>query len=496
MGDSRFALPCRCPSERVRLRARGLTALTAIRRSAAQEDRVNTTMTRADFLRATAAGAFAASLGNVFVGREHAHAGPLPRAGYVVPAGTTLVNPVGTAPTFDQGVAVVLQNDNVTVVNPELRGWRRCLDVKRNPLTGKVPRNVKILFDPAAPGYATSGLYRSRTPILVERVDGLDVGGVNGGVWRCRDCFKGAEILGAQNADFHDFNFAGDAITWGDRGPGYKWGIKVLPDITYGPPYINSNISYRRGLVSMFTDEGLSVDPRGNEPDATPVREADTVKRVNIKRRKVILASPNWHDVGNRYAGYWLVFVSGRARGKMVQITSQSDASLAVADDGSVLRLVAGADAVLIGMPTRNLLVEDNVIDGDRGRVCATAGGFVFDSVYRGNRMDAPNAFRYSSLGSDFGLRDSSRAFQALRIASLVVGGRGSVTGKIKAIPSLGNRVDGNHAKGGDISFHTVQHAPNPTGRRYLNYASANTFQGDAEQPDARLWNDEYNDLR
>jgi hypothetical protein len=389
-------------------------------------------------------------------------------------AGQTLEAPVRKCSTFDQDTGFVIKQDEVTLVNP------RVVDCRVGVLVGKeangtYPDNVKILADPTRTGYDASGFYHTRTAVRVRGMEGLEVGGVKGGVLKFRNNYRNITFESGRNARFHHNDILGPSYVFpnGNGKVGSTVGIKGLAqyDQMVGANEV-ANVEVDHNTVSRVSEEGISADPGSGDAGAM-VRETDTVSGRNVDYDWVELSDAAWVGSGSRYAGYFLVFNTGAARGKFLYINAHAGKRFNVHDPNSVLSSVAAGDSVSVSAIYRDLSFHHNTVDATGSRVGMSFGAAVFRSDMANNTVSGYADYDYPGK---YNLRQNPSGVtvpQAIRVASQHgITGAGSVTGNTKGIPSAYNTVTGNWVDGA-LSFHCIR-GSYPT----RNYWADNVMRG------------------
>lgn len=398
--------------------------------------------------------------------------------GLIPAAGRTVVAPRIKASTFDTGVGILIQADNVTVVNPRLENFAQGVRIQRKP-DGGLPRDCRIIFDSDAAGATDAGIFNCRKGISASRFDTLEVGGVSGGYLRFRRCYRNVVIEGGRGGSFHHCDIQGPSFIFpeGNGKVGSIVGIKALASYTLGAPY---ECSYHRiygNVVTGISEEGISFDPASidSEPMA---RETDTISSVQPASHSITLSNPGWRDKGDIFGGYFVVFCSGAANGRFLLIGEQSGPWLALLDPDNALSDVKAGDQVTIGMLYHHNVVANNRVDVTDSRVGISFGGFSFRGRIESNRVTGYANYDYPDY---FNLRqvDGVTASQAIRVGSQTeLPGSGTITSNTRRAPSAFNSVVGNSTDG-DVSLHLIELSHDHY--RSPNYWARNTFPGSGQ---------------
>ncbi len=390
----------------------------------------------------------------------------------------TLVAPERKCATFDQGTGFVIKQDDVTLINPRAVDCRVGVLVSKKA-NGAYPNNVKILADPTRTGYDTSGFYHTRTAVRVLGMEGLEVGGIRGGVLKFRNNYRNIEFESGQNARFHHNDILGPSYVFpnGNGEVGSIVGIKGLAQHRrmVGAKAVD-NVEVDHNTVSRFSEEGISADPNSRDEGAM-VRETDTISLRSADYDWIELSDAAWEGSGSRYTGYFLVFNTGAARGKSLYISTHAGKRFDVNDPDNVLSSVATGDSVSVSAIYRDLSFHDNVVDATGSRVGMSFGAAVFRSDITDNTVSGRAGYDYPDT---FNLRRAGGITvpQSIRIASQGgITGVSSLTGNVKRIPSAYNTVTGNRVAG-EISFHCVR----------CSYPSRNYWVSNVETGTGILW--------
>jgi hypothetical protein len=413
-------------------------------------------------------------------------------------AGQTILNPVRKETrTRYKDVGILVNQDNVTIVNPDIEGYLYGVKVTRKP-NGDLPKNTRILFDPTAQGASTArGFVDNYMGVYGERFYGLEIGGLTGSFLKFRDNYRPIELSGGIDLNVHHNDILGPGYVHplsynGVRGS--VSGIKFLPDASLGKPLETMGIQITDNKLAQISEESISTDCRGNEGDKTPIREIDYVSSVDPQRDKVTLASGNWDSSTSTYDNYWMVFIGGTSSGKRVQILFRSGRVFTVSDPNDYLLGVGAGSIAMICIPFISPYVARNQIDARWGRVAIDAHGLTYEGLYEDNQIIPPNSFRYTTRERTGMRTETSGAtvFQALRISSLTgLISSYSSTGHSRRASCEGNVVRNNRVYGGpgDITFHLIRYSEEPYGP-LRNRSYGNIFEAGGT-----VYADQYQDL-
>jgi|SRR5215211_932672 len=433
-------------------------------------------ITRKEFLHRAAAGAITGSL----LGTGCITTKAMDTMGLTPVAGEIVLAPHLKASTFDTGVGITIQADNVTVVNPRLEDFAEGVRIQRKP-DGNLPKDCRVIFDPNAAGAAGSGIFHCRTGVSASRFENLEVGGVGGGYLRFRRCYRNVTIEGGVGGNFHHCDIMGPSFVFpkGNGEVGSIVGIKALADYTLGAPYECSHHLINDNVVASISEEGISFDPASTD-SAPMARETNTISSVQPAYHRITLSDSGWNNKDDVFGGYFVVFLSGAAKGHFLQIASQSGPRLTLVDPDDVLLRVKVGNKVTIGMPYHHNVVANNHVDATDSRVGISFGGFSFRGLIEGNRVtgyadyDYPDYFNLRQVGG-------VTAPQAIRIGSQTeVSGSGTMIGNARWVPSAMNSVVGNSTDG-DLSLHLIRLGQNV-------YTSPNYWAHNAITGSGQLW--------
>jgi hypothetical protein len=328
------------------------------------------------------------------------------RAGYNPAAGETVVNPVidcNADPLNNTGgpAGIVVDDPNVTVVNPEIRECGSGIRVqKRN---GVMPTNVRVIADASYPGYTATGFTLDRVGIFWAAGNG-EVGDVSvptdsvGGELEFVNNYRAFSGINTTSFRMHHVSTTCTipCPTYsGADSPGMHWALKFIADRTMGTPFEASHTRFDHNFVQGYADEGISFDSRGNEPDKMLGYAAATVtgKGAGILELAGV-------PITESTIGMYVTVNEGAAQGRTVRITARSGVAFTVADPSGYIADVTVGTRVTVGGRFHDNLVDHNTIDmfhqtAAKSGINTTSQTF---SRYESNYLyDTPD-FGYSNL--------------------------------------------------------------------------------------------------
>jgi hypothetical protein len=174
--------------------------------------------------------------------------------------------------------------------------------------------------------------------------------------------------------------------------------------------------------VSGFSEEGISFDVKGDNPNDVATLEYDTI--ISVNGSSVTLSNHTWPS----YVGYDMVFLTGAQSGRTRSIVSQAGNSFTLS---SLPAGVTAGDKVVIGATFKNNLVSSN-------NVTAGGMGILLYGMAFGNRIE-------SNTVVNGGIKVES--IDNLEIAT------GSVTQTYGRAPTGYNTVINNTVTNADVSL-------------------------------------------
>jgi hypothetical protein len=292
------------------------------------------------------------------------------------PADSTVTNPVidcnepvlTEAAELDAGI--IIQNSNITIINPEIRECQSGVLVRKNPTTGAVPNNIRIIADSTKPGYLDTNITFSRAGVKIKRVTNLEVGDVSapasqiGGEFEIIDNYHPFHGEGGLGARIHHVktycapNCSGPWISQNIYGA--HWGIKWLADrnLPGGAPFEASQIEIDHNIVSDFTDEGIDFDSRGNDPNQTAFGAGSVTVKTNATKRKLTIPGI---PTSESTVGMFVIFNDGAAQGHSLKIQSRSSNVFTMASTEQWSQIAVG-NRVTVGMRFFHNYIHHNTI--------------------------------------------------------------------------------------------------------------------------------------
>jgi hypothetical protein len=355
---------------------------------------------------------------------------PCPVGGSCIPpADSVVTNPVidcnhDPLPGGGGPSGIIVQNSNVTIINPEIRECGSGVLVRKNPSTGAVPDNIRIIAQSGIAGYLETNITLTRTGVNVDRVTNLEVGDVSapadqvGGEFEIVDAYRPFAGHGGIGSRLHHIKaYCEPACSTfsGSSMPGAFWGIKWLADRSLGVPFEASEMEIDHNSVSDYSDEGISFDAHADDDPTSAVYGAGTItaKSLYSKRQLTIPGIPtaestvgmfitaNDHQPGE---------VPG-IRGRTWKIASRSGDKFTLASGQATSAqwgsITAGVDRVSIGMRFFHNYIHHNTVTGKQppiGQYPKTGinfGGSVSFSRIEANTVngdftyDFPSNFHY-----------------------------------------------------------------------------------------------------
>jgi hypothetical protein len=230
---------------------------------------------------------------------------PCPAGGSCIPpADSVVTNPIincnhDPIPGGGGPSGIIVQNSNITIINPSIRECGSGVLVRKNPSTGAVPDNIRIIAQSGIAGYTATNIFLTRTGINVDRVTNLEVGDVSvpdsqvGGEFEIVDSYRPFAGSGGLNARLHHIKaycqpncstFTGGST----NGPGAFWGFKWLADRSLGVPFEASEVEIDHNVVSDYEEEGISFDAHANDVPAAAVYGAGTITAKSVYSKRIL----------------------------------------------------------------------------------------------------------------------------------------------------------------------------------------------------------------
>lgn len=398
---------------------------------------------------------------------------------YKPAAGETVINPVIDCDepvliaTEPLPAGIIVQNDDITIVNPNITECFTGILIRKNPTTGAVPDNIRIIADDTQAGYATTQLLFNRTGIAAQRVTNLEVGDISpsvqggqGGALDINNSYHPFNGSGGIEARIHHLKVwcsptCSQYTASGElQPPGAHWGIKWLADRSEGAPFEASEIRMDHNDVSGFDDEGISFDSQGGTPDkATIVEEGDVFKRSSVLNTVQL----NGVVASSILVGHYIIVNEHAAQGKSLLITAKGNGSGnsvkytvtdADGDPDDVLNLlIAGSPGTRVSLGMRFF---HNEIDNNLINVSAPDGSAQSGIAFGGTQL-------YSRIGFNTINGTQVPPFQFVPEYHLREDANGDVVAQCIFVRSLAgqgglpkfsfqNSVVGNTCAGGDLS--------------------------------------------
>jgi hypothetical protein len=352
--------------------------------------------------------------------------------------------------------------DHTTIVNPRVENCANGITVD-DKADGTPPVGVRVIADPMQPGYDDHGLFNNRYAMRVFDAQGIEIGGVNGGMLRMLNFDKAIEFSAARSSEVHHVL----AIGTGPYGEAAMFGIKALPDFerdnSEGPPFRWSNNCWHHIYLEGISEEGLSYDSGGGDAGAAS-QDSDTVASVARQQASLTLFHDAW--VGNsRYdgGGFYMMFASGRNAGEFARIVMHCGKQFkleGVSPNWNWSNVSTG-DKVSIGIVMDHNCINDNILvakpkypgrTGDRAPI-SFGGNQFYSSINNNILLGQPDSYfrPFFHMADEDG--DGKANPQAITIRSISNHqSDGSVTGNPRFYASMNNCISGNTIENGDIS--------------------------------------------
>lgn len=382
--------------------------------------------------------------------------------GWTPAAGTSHLDARVKCDSTEGGTGVAIKNDNVTLVNPYIYG-----DDFGDCARGKLVNggdNLKIVFDPTQQGYYTAArkarpaLSKHTTAIRIWDGSNVRIEGINGGKGYFRNNYRPIEFEYARGLTIKNLDIRHPlTYNWAGRGNGAIVGIKGLAawDRLDATEKSMRDIEISSNFVGDVFEEGISLDPKANDPAQMFPRGGGTVKAVSAATDTVDLGS-GWGDISSLKSAY-LLFNDGTAAGRHLKITAINNTAkrITLSDPNNHLSSVAVGDSITAGALYINARVENNRVEATKCRTHYAFGGTVVRSTLKGNASVGLCEYVYPSY---FHLRKNANGNsvpQAMRIAGWN-GSKGGLTpNNTRVIINAYNSVTDNTTEG-DISHHLV----------------------------------------
>jgi hypothetical protein len=318
-------------------------------------------------------------------------------ANYNPGAGATVVDPIidcNADPLNNTtgAIGIIVDDSNTTIINPSIRECINGIQVHKK--NGVMPTNVRIIADANYVGYDQTNLTLDRAGIKWDAGNG-EIGDVSasgtGGQLNFVNDFRA--FWGSLTTSFRLHNTHSTCTLpcpWytGADSPGMHWDLKFIYDRTLGAPHAAINIRIDHNFVQGFDDEGISFDPRGNEPDknmqyATSTLTAKTATTLTISNVPTTSST----------AGMWVKFLAGSSQGRAVQITARNSNVFTVSDPNGYVSGAPLSSSVVVGGLFQNEQIDHNTIDcyhATAAKSCINNAGMSWSTMDSNTIYDTP----------------------------------------------------------------------------------------------------------